>query len=236
MLKILSVLKKNLLSKFIFILFLYICKKTYYFYFIMQIKKAEFIKSSSKLEECPEDNKIEFAFIGRSNVGKSSLINKLTGRKELAKTSQTPGKTQLINHFLINDKWYLVDLPGYGFAKVGQNKRLQFGKMIKNYLLKRQNLKCLFVLIDSRIEAQAIDLDFLQFAGENQIPFVIVYTKIDKNSNNQLQKIMAQHNKVLAIQWEELPMRFLTSAQTGAGCEELKEYIQTIIDETENPK
>ncbi|TAE45734.1 MAG: YihA family ribosome biogenesis GTP-binding protein [Cytophagia bacterium] len=195
------------------------------------IKKATFAKSSSKFTECPEDELPEFAFIGRSNVGKSSLINKITNKKDLAKTSQTPGKTQLINHFLINEKWYLVDLPGYGWAKVGQEKRMQFSKMIKNYLLQRKNLKCVFVLIDSRLEPQAIDFDFLNFLGEKQVPFVIIYTKIDKNSSSQTQKILAQHNRELMKTWEELPLRFMTSSQTGAGCEDLKDYMKIVLDE-----
>ncbi len=201
------------------------------------IKKATFAKSSSKFTECPDDGLPEFAFIGRSNVGKSSLINKLTNKKDLAKTSQTPGKTQLINHFLINEKWYLVDLPGYGWAKVGQEKRMQFSKMIRNYLLDRENLKCVFVLIDSRHEPQAIDFDFLNFLGKKEVPFVIIYTKIDKSSGNQTQKILAAHQRELLKTWEEAPLRFMTSAQTGAGCEDLRDYMKSILDELrENAK
>ncbi|TAE76141.1 MAG: YihA family ribosome biogenesis GTP-binding protein [Bacteroidetes bacterium] len=201
------------------------------------IKKATFAKSSSKFTECPNDDLPEFAFIGRSNVGKSSLINKLTNKRDLAKTSQTPGKTQLINHFLINEKWYLVDLPGYGWAKVGKEKRMQFSKMIRDYLLDRENLKCVFVLIDSRHEPQAIDFDFLNFLGKKEVPFVIIYTKIDKNSGNQTQKILAAHQRELLKTWEEAPLRFMTSAQTGAGCEDLRDYMKSILDELkENQK
>lgn len=191
----------------------------------MVIRSAVFTKSSQKLEECPVPNLPEYAFIGRSNVGKSSLINMLMGMKALAKVSGTPGKTQLINHFTINEEWYLVDLPGYGYAKVSKNKREVFSEMITRYTLNRDNLHCLFVLIDSRIEPQAIDLTFINWLGINQVPFSLVFTKTDKVSSNELSSIIAQFNKELLKQWEELPKLFTCSAVTRIGRTEILNFI-----------
>ncbi|MCS6822327.1 MAG: ribosome biogenesis GTP-binding protein YihA/YsxC [Microscillaceae bacterium] len=191
----------------------------------MWIKKAVFVKSSKSIRQCPPADKPEFAFIGRSNVGKSSLINRLTNHKGLAKTSQTPGKTQLINHFLIDDSWFLVDLPGYGYAKVGKEQRTEFENMIKTYLAYRSNLYCVLVLIDSRLEPQKNDLTFLEWLGTNQIPFVIVFTKADKNSKTKLQHNIELFKQKLSETWEELPQMFITSSETGEGCEELGQFL-----------
>jgi GTP-binding protein len=199
----------------------------------MQIKSAIFKVSNSDYKKCPSPDIPEYAFIGRSNVGKSSLINKLTNHSSLAKTSAKPGKTQLINHFLINEEWYLVDLPGYGYAKVSQDNREKFAKIIKNYILNRKNLICTFVLIDSRLDPQAIDLDFLSFLGENQIPFALAFTKADKQSKNQTNSLIAKFKKELLKTWEELPPCFITSALTGDGCEDLKDYIDSLNKEVE---
>ncbi len=192
----------------------------------MIIKKAEFVKSSQELSECPQSKLPEFAFIGRSNVGKSSLINMLTGRKSLAKTSTTPGKTRLINHFLIENSWHLVDLPGYGYAKVSKTDRQIFEKLIENYLSKRESLICVFVLIDSRIKPQKIDLEFITWLGEEGIPFSIVFTKIDKPKKNELKSNVDQFEKELLKNWEELPVWFLSSAVNNAGREDILKYIQ----------
>jgi GTP-binding protein len=194
----------------------------------MHIKTAEFIMSNTDINKCPEHNKPEYAFIGRSNVGKSSLINMLTEKKSLAKTSSTPGKTQLINHFLINDNWYLVDLPGYGFAKVSKNDRKKFEKFIWNYITKRKQLTNLFVLIDSRHEPMKIDLDFIRKLGEKQIPFSIVFTKTDKLSSSKLSKNLLAYKKSLLVDWEELPKIFTTSATAKTGRLELLSYIEEI--------
>jgi GTP-binding protein len=191
----------------------------------MQIKKAVFAISNTNYKKCPATDFPEYAFIGRSNVGKSSLINKLVNHANLAKTSAKPGKTQLINHFLINDHWYLVDLPGFGYAKVSQTERFKFSQMIKEYLLNRKNLACIFVLIDSRLEPQAIDLDFMAFLGENGLPFVMAFTKADKQSKNQLQSMLARYRKTMLDTWAEMPHYFITSADTGEGCEDLRNYI-----------
>ena len=192
----------------------------------MIINKAEFVKSSQKLSECPQSKLPEFAFIGRSNVGKSSLINMLTGRKSLAKTSTTPGKTRLINHFLIENSWHLVDLPGYGYAKVSKTDRQIFEKLIENYLSKRESLICVFVLIDSRIKPQKIDLEFITWLGEEGIPFSIVFTKIDKPKKNELKFNVDQFEKELQKNWEELPVWFLSSAVNKAGREDILKYIK----------
>ncbi|NQW28202.1 MAG: YihA family ribosome biogenesis GTP-binding protein [Flammeovirgaceae bacterium] len=192
------------------------------------IKSAEFIKSSAILSECPEVNMPEFAFIGRSNVGKSSLINFLTNRKQLAKVSVKPGKTQLINHFFIDKSWYLVDLPGYGWAKVSKTEKEKWRLMINEYLQLRENLHCVFLLIDSRHEPQAIDLEFMRWLGENEIPFVIVFTKTDKLSKTQLQKSLSHYREVLSAEWEELPVQFETSTVSNLGKEELINYIRQI--------
>jgi len=191
----------------------------------MKINNAEFITSSVKLEQCPKPDKPEYAFIGRSNVGKSSLINMLTGRKKLAKVSGSPGKTITINHFLVDNSWYLVDLPGYGFAKRSKSERAKWEKMIKNYILKRENMMTLFILVDLRIEPQAIDLEFIGRMGESQIPFVIVFTKADKIGTTQVDKNLALYKKTLMKEWEELPPMITTSAKDSLGKEELLEYI-----------
>lgn len=194
----------------------------------MKIISAEFVKSSTNTEQCPPADRPEYAFIGRSNVGKSSLINKLVNRKNLAQTSQTPGKTQLINHYLINENWNLVDLPGYGYAKVSKTKRATFGDMIQDYITSRENLHALFVLIDSRLKPQAIDLDFMQFLGEQGIPFAMVFTKVDKLKNAQKTNFVAEYQEIMAQEWEELPEYFVTSANTGEGCDEILHYINQI--------
>ncbi len=194
------------------------------------IKAAEFVVSNTDYKLCPKADKKEFAFIGRSNVGKSSLINMLTNRKKLAKTSQTPGKTQLINHFLIDESWYLVDLPGYGYAKISKTKRGEWGKMIEEYILNRENLQLVFVLVDSRLEPQKIDLEFINWLGTNGIPLAIVFTKVDKQSINKTQKSVAQFKKALLRTWAETPLMFATSAETAVGREDLTAYIRDIVN------
>lgn len=195
----------------------------------MIIKQAEFVISNTNHLKCPKDGKIEFAFIGRSNVGKSSLINMLTNRKSLAKTSGKPGKTQLINHFLINGEWYLVDLPGYGWAKVSKTKRSEFGDIISGYLTERATLACTFILIDSRIPPQLNDLSFINWMGENGLPFCLVFTKVDKLTKNKLQSSLAAFRRKLLEDWEEMPPLFVTSAVDKVGQQELLDYIQEII-------
>jgi GTP-binding protein len=194
----------------------------------MEIKSAEFVISNTDIAKCPPDDRLEYAFIGRSNVGKSSLINMLCRRKGLAMTSSTPGKTLLINHFLINDDWHLVDLPGYGYAQRGKQQREQLQQIIEDYILERKQLTALFVLLDSRLEPQKIDLEFMEWLGENGIPFSIVFTKIDKLSNNILKKNIDAYKKALLEAWEELPPLFLTSSEKGKGRDELLEYIGSI--------
>lgn len=195
----------------------------------MEVKKAVFVESNSDWSKCPKHLLPEFAFIGRSNVGKSSLINKLTNQKSLAKTSSTPGKTLLINHFLVNDSWYLVDLPGYGFAKIGMEGRAKLDKMIKDYVLHREELFNLFVLIDCRHEPQKNDLEFIEFLGANGVPFSIIFTKADKLSKSKLStNVQAYKNKLLE-EWEELPPIFVTSSESGLGKDELLEYIDSIM-------
>ena len=195
------------------------------------IKKAEFVKSSPSLKECPKPDMPEYAFIGRSNVGKSSLINMLCLHGSLAKTSATPGKTRLINHYMINDSWYLVDLPGYGYAKVSKNTRKDFNKTLFNYLIKRENLYCVFVLIDSRIPPQAIDMEFISNLGQLNIPFAIVFTKIDKTTQKQLSdNITAFKNEMLKT-WEEIPACFYSSSTTKKGREEILEFISSLMTE-----
>lgn len=191
----------------------------------MIIKKAEFIKSSQKISECPKTDLPEFAFIGRSNVGKSSLINMLTGRKKLAKTSTTPGKTRLINHFFIDDSWYLVDLPGYGYAKISKKERKIFGSLIEDYILTRENLISVFVLIDCRLKPQAIDIDFIQWLGLNNIPFAIVFTKEDKPNQKELREKIKTFEDEMLLSWEELPPIFHSSAPTNKGKTEITEFI-----------
>lgn len=193
---------------------------------LMQIKSAEFVISSTSFDKCPKANFPEYAFIGRSNVGKSSLINMITGEKKLAKISSTPGKTQLINHFLINKSWYLADLPGYGYAKISKETRAKWEKMIRGYLLKRKNLLSTFILIDSRIEPQTSDLEFMEWMGERKLPFVIIFTKTDKLKNNELTKNIEHYRNALNESWEELPCMILSSTILTKGKEEILGYIE----------
>ncbi len=194
----------------------------------MNIKKASFVISNTNYKLCPIANKAEYSFIGRSNVGKSSLINAIANNKSLAKTSGTPGKTQLINHFIINDNWYLVDLPGYGYAKTSKVLRAKFHKMISDYLINRQNLICLFVLIDSRHELQEIDKDFMQWLAENKIAFSIIFTKSDKLSKTKLEKNLADFKKKMLVEWESLPEIFVTSSNKKEGLQEILKYISKL--------
>ena len=205
----------------------------------MTIKSAEYVISSARVEQCPAGDLPEFAFIGRSNVGKSSLINMLTGRERLAKTSATPGKTVLINHFLIKgqgkrgkeqeNQWYLVDLPGYGYARRGMQQREDLQRMITGYILRREQMMNLFLLIDVRHEPQRIDMEFIEWLGENGIPFSIVFTKADKLSKGRLAANVKFYLDELSKQWEELPPHFITSSETRQGREELLDYIDSII-------
>jgi len=194
----------------------------------MKIQSAEFLISNSRADQCPQTDKPEYAFIGRSNVGKSSLINMLTGRKALAMTSSTPGKTMLINHFVINDEWYLVDLPGYGYAQRGRREVDKLKKLIEHYVLDREQLTCLFVLIDSRLTPQKIDLEFIRFLGEHGVPFGIIFTKADKPKRGELKKNVDRFLATLQEEWEELPPFFITSSGTGLGREAFLDYIDTV--------
>ncbi|WP_277633293.1 ribosome biogenesis GTP-binding protein YihA/YsxC [Avrilella dinanensis] len=195
----------------------------------MQIKQAEFVVSNSDVAKCPKELLPEYAFIGRSNVGKSSLINMLTGQNKLAKTSSKPGKTQLINHFKINQNWFLVDLPGYGYAKVSKQSKQKFQQFITDYFEQREQLISAFVLVDVRHEPQKIDLDFFAYLGENSIPFAIVFTKADKLSKSNINRNVAIYQKkLLADVWEEMPPYFVTSSESGLGKENLLEYIEQI--------
>ncbi|MDR0738139.1 MAG: ribosome biogenesis GTP-binding protein YihA/YsxC [Prevotellaceae bacterium] len=194
----------------------------------MIIKSAIFVCSSAKVAQCPKSSVPEYAFIGRSNVGKSSLINMLTRHGGLAKTSSTPGKTQLINHFLINETWHLVDLPGYGYAKASKTSRTKFAAIVTDYIQQRDALTLLFVLIDSRLEPQAIDLAFINRLGAAGVPFALVFTKTDKLGTDALQRNIAHYKETLAETWEELPLTFVTSAESGAGRDDLLHYIDTI--------
>ncbi|WP_299176494.1 ribosome biogenesis GTP-binding protein YihA/YsxC [uncultured Chryseobacterium sp.] len=196
----------------------------------MVIKTANFVKSSGKWQDCPEPTIPEYAFIGRSNVGKSSLINAMMNHKDLAKTSQTPGKTQLINHFLVNDNWYLTDLPGYGYAKVSKSIRKDFEKLITNYILNRRNLVNLFVLVDVRHNPQKIDLEFIQWCGESGVPFSIVFTKTDKLKPNAVVKNVEDYKTELHKTWEDLPELYITSAEKKEGCEEILNFIEKTND------
>ena len=191
----------------------------------MLIRDARFLTSNTRVELCPAPTLPEYAFIGRSNVGKSSLLNMLTQRKGLAKTSQSPGKTQLINHFLINEDWFLVDLPGYGYARVSKESRTEWARMINYYLRRRENLACVFVLVDSRHEPQAADLDFMEKLGTEGVPFVMAFTKIDKQSASRTHDLIQSYIKKMSETWDELPRYFLTSAETGEGREELLDFI-----------
>lgn len=194
----------------------------------MKIQTAEFVLSNTDISKCPKPDKPEYAFIGRSNVGKSSLINMLTNNSKLAKTSGKPGKTQLINHFIINNEWYLVDLPGYGYAKVSKQERNIWKGFIREYITNRENLMCLFVLVDSRIPPQKIDLDFMYKLGENQVPFVIIFTKADKLTKNEQSKNISAYLKNLNEIWDPLPQYFISSATEQTG----KDEILNLIEET----
>jgi GTP-binding protein len=195
----------------------------------MKIKSADFVISNTDVSKCPKEHIPEYAFIGRSNVGKSSLINMLVGNKNLAKTSGKPGKTQLINHFKINNEWFLVDLPGYGYAQVSKSKRQVFQKFIRDYFKQRQQLVCTFVLVDSRHEPQKIDLEFMRFLGENDMPFCIIFTKSDKLKPSILNKNLQHYNNTMThSDWEMMPQYFVTSATAKAGKEELLNYIETV--------
>lgn len=195
----------------------------------MQIKQADYVISSPSVDKCPKPDKPEFAFIGRSNVGKSSLINMLTGRQSLAKTSATPGKTQLINHFIINREWYLVDLPGYGYAKISQSQRKKWEKMIEEYLRKRENLLNIFVLIDSRHSPQKIDIQFINTLGEWQLPFSIVFTKADKVKPLALQRNTGDFLEALRQSWQFLPQSFISSAEKKSGRDEILSFVDEQI-------
>ena len=194
----------------------------------MQIKTAEFVISSARVDQCPQSSFPEYAFIGRSNVGKSSLINMLTNHSKLAKTSATPGKTLLINHFLVNKQWYLVDLPGYGFARRSKSETENLRKMITGYILMREQMANLFLLVDSRHKPQKNDLDFIEFLGNNEIPFSIVFTKADKLSRSSLNLNVKRYLQVLEEQWEVLPPYFVTSAESKLGKEDILDYIEEI--------
>ena len=200
----------------------------------MIIKDAHFVSSNSKIDKLPKDNMPEYAFIGRSNVGKSSLINALVQRKGLAKTSSTPGKTIAINHFVVNNSWYLVDLPGYGYAQRSKKSREEWRVMLANYISRRRNLICTFVLVDSRIEPQDSDVGFMEWLGENQVPFCIVFTKADKISKAELDRNVEAYKKRLLEDWEELPQIFLTSAETKMGREEILDFIEQQNTELED--
>lgn len=194
----------------------------------MEIKSAEFTISSSRADMCPKSDIPEYAFIGRSNVGKSSLINMLTKKPKLAMTSSTPGKTLLINHFLINKEWYLVDLPGYGFALRGKKMMEKIKNLIEYYVLEREQLTCLFVLIDSRHEPQKIDLEFIEWLGENGVPFAIIFTKADKQTVGKTRQNVNNYLNKLKEQWEELPPHFISSSENGTGKQEILDYIDGI--------
>ncbi len=200
------------------------------------IRKAQFVVSNTDPAKCPKPDRAEIAFIGRSNVGKSSLINMLTGVKELAKTSQRPGKTQLINHFMIDDRWFLVDLPGYGFAKVSRDTKDKWEKMISSYLTGRPNLCGVFVLIDSRLEPQKIDLEFVNWCGEEGVPFVIVFTKADKQSKTQTDKNVKAFLKKMEDIFGEIPDYFVTSAEKGSGKEEVSAFLEELVSEYESER
>lgn len=191
--------------------------------------KAKFKCSSEKISQVPKDELKDIAFIGRSNVGKSSLVNMLTGQKSLAKVSGTPGKTKLINHFTINDSWYLVDLPGYGYARVSKSTRGEFSKLITDYVLKCEKMHFLFVLVDSRLEPQKIDLRFIELLGENGIPFGIIFTKADKLSQAQLNRNVKSYKQTLSEAWEELPPMFISSSEKGTGREEILTFIEEAL-------
>lgn len=197
----------------------------------MIIKSAEFKCSSEKIEQCPALQMREYAFIGRSNVGKSSLINMLTAHASLAKVSSTPGKTRLINHFIINDQWALVDLPGYGYAKTSKKTREGFQQLITDYVLGREEMHCLFVLIDSRLDPQRVDLDFIEMLGENGVPFAIIFTKADKLSSAQLGRSVKKFKDTLLEQWEELPQMMVSSSEKATGRDDILNFIENLISQ-----
>ena len=192
----------------------------------MKINTSKFTLSNTDWRKCPKPDKPEFAFIGRSNVGKSSLINMLTNRKDLAKVSGTPGKTQLINHFLINDEWYIADLPGYGYAKVSKKQREKFSNFTLEFLRCRENLMCVFVLLDARLPPQQIDLDFMEYCGKKKVPFVMCFTKMDKLTSNELSKNMKHYQKEMLKTWDALPQIFITSATSKFGQENVLNFIE----------
>ncbi len=202
----------------------------------MQIRDAEFLTSNTRVDLCPAPTRPEYAFIGRSNVGKSSLINMLTERRSLAKTSSLPGKTQLINHFLINKEWYLVDLPGYGYAKASKVNRAAWGRMINYYLQQRENLTCVFVLIDSRHPAQPVDLEFMEMLGKEGIPFVMVFTKADKQSASRARQQVADYMQKMSESWDEVPQHFITSATDKTGRDELLAFIASVNQQLTQPQ
>ncbi len=203
----------------------------------MEIRKAEYAISSARADQCPKGDVPEYAFIGRSNVGKSSLINMLTRRKGLAKTSQTPGKTLLINHFSIDDgKWYIVDLPGYGYAARGKKQREELERIIRSYILEREQMTSLFVLVDIRHAPQKIDIDFLSWLGENQVPFSIIFTKADKLSVKKATENVETYKRILLESWEELPPVFVTSSEKGTGRDELLAYIEMVNKSVEESR
>ena len=195
---------------------------------MMEIKSAEFVISNTDVQQCPDGTRPEYAFIGRSNVGKSSLINMLTARKRLAMTSQKPGKTQLINHFIINGDWYIVDLPGYGYAQHGKANRENLRRIIESYILRRPQLTCLFVLLDCRHAPQKIDLEFMEWLGENEVPFAIIFTKTDKISKGRLQENLDAYRQKMLETWEELPNSLTSSSENRDGREEILHYIDEI--------
>ncbi|APS37635.1 MULTISPECIES: ribosome biogenesis GTP-binding protein YihA/YsxC [Salegentibacter] len=205
----------------------------------MKIKSAEFVVSNTRVNQCPDSKLPEYAFIGRSNVGKSSLINMLTGRKALAKTSAKPGKTQLINHFLINKNWHLVDLPGYGYAKVSKSTKRTFQKFITKYFEDRAQMICAFVLIDSRHEPQPIDMEFMQWLGEHNVPFCIIFTKADKMKPKALERNINNYQDKMLEVWEEMPEFFVSSATSKLGQDEILDYIEAInteLNSSNSPK
>jgi GTP-binding protein len=191
----------------------------------MEIKTAEYMASYPDVRKTPDDGMPEYAFIGRSNVGKSSLINMLCAKKGLAKTSQKPGKTQMINYFSINKEWYLVDLPGYGYAKISKTKRREWERMIEGYLLQKRTLMCAFVLVDANVPPQSKDMEFINWCGEMQVPFVIIFTKADKSKGPKVEENIKAFNETLLEHWEELPQQFITSANKGQGREEILAFI-----------
>lgn len=199
----------------------------------MKIKSAEFVISNSLVAKCPKDRLPEYAFIGRSNVGKSSLINMLTNKKSLAKTSGRPGKTQLINHFIINKEWFLVDLPGYGYARVSKKSKKTFQKFITDYFERREQMVCAFVLVDCRHEPQKVDLEFMEWLGMNQVPFNIIFTKADKLKPEALKRNIARYQEILLETWEECPQHFVTSSSNYSGKEDLLAYIHSINESME---